>query len=144
MTEAETKPTGNNTPPIDPTKNVLDLVAAESRYRDAMRIADEKLQNAMRDAETRRLNELAEQKSEFDRTQASILRTQVADNATLLSSQLDRITTTLSERIAKLEQFRYESSGRGLGAAAVISYIIAAVGFVSTVAVLLVKFKTGV
>ncbi len=34
---------------IDPTKNVLDLVHAESRYQDSMREALEKFDNAMRD-----------------------------------------------------------------------------------------------
>lgn len=42
-------------PVIDPTKNVLDLVKAESKYQDAMRGASEKFQDAIRDAENRRL-----------------------------------------------------------------------------------------
>jgi hypothetical protein len=130
-------------PPIDPTKNVLDLVAAESRYRDAMRIADEKLQDAKRDAETRRQDDLAALKAGFDQTQAAILRTQVADNATLLAGQIDRVTTALSERISKLEQFRYESSGRGLGASAVVSYAIAFGSLAIAIVMAFVKFRTG-
>jgi hypothetical protein len=130
-------------PPIDPTKNVLDLVAAESRYRDAMRIADEKLQDAKREAETRRLDDLAALRAGFDKTQAEILRTQVMDNATLLSAQLDKTTTILSDRIAKLEQFRYESSGRGLGASAVVSYAIAFGSLAIAIVMAFVKFRTG-
>jgi len=110
--------------PIDPTKNVLDLVAAESRFRDAMRIADEKL----RQAETRRQDDLA-----------AILRAQVTDNATLLSAQLDRITVSLSDRISKLEQFRYESSGRGIGAGLVVSYAITVASLAIAFAVAFVK-----
>jgi hypothetical protein len=130
-------------PPIDPTKNVLDLVAAESRYRDAMRIADEKLQDAKRDGETRRADDLAAERERSNRAQAEILRTQVMDNATLLASQIDKTTSILSERISKLEQFRYESSGRGLGASAVFTMAIAVVMAAATIITLIIKFKTG-
>ena len=45
---------------IDPTKNVLDLVQAESRRQDDLRGASDKFNAAMRDAETRRIDELGE------------------------------------------------------------------------------------
>jgi hypothetical protein len=114
--------------PIDPTKNVLDLVRAESKYQDAMRVAEithqsairemeSRYQNAMREAETRRVNDLARQKDANDRAQAEKLGAQVAD-----------VSTILSDRIAKLEQFRYESSGKGLGVTTVVGYLLAVVG----------------
>jgi hypothetical protein len=132
-----TQPQG--TPPVDPTKNVLDLVAAEAHYRDELRKSDERYFNAMREAETRRLNDLNSQKAEFDRSQADLLRLQVSSNAKLVSDQLDRMTTVLSDRISKLEQFRYESSGKGTGVTTVIGYVLAFVTIAITVAFGLIK-----
>lgn len=125
-------PGGSGVVPIDPTKNVLDLVRAESKYQDAMRMAETKFQDAMRDAETRRQDDLARQKEAFDRMQADLLRIQVATNA-----------TTLSERIAELERFRYESSGKGLGVTTVVGYLLAFASLAVAAAVAFIKFGAG-
>lgn len=109
--------------PIDPTKNVLDLVKAESRYQDGMRDGlaqlvaakaegDRNLQAAKTEAEIRRLDQLAAQAKTYETRIAEMLRTSVESTSTLVSTQLLQIQSTFNERVAKLEQFRYESSGK--------------------------------
>lgn len=122
---------------IDPTKNVLDLVTAAIRRQDDLRDAETKFQSvvrdmearfqsAMRDAETRRVNELAVQKQLFDLELARVLRANVDSAALLLSTQLKEVKTDLSDRTAKLEQFRWETGGKSAGTGEVIAYLIAA------------------
>ncbi len=128
---------------IDPTKNVLDLVRAESGYRDALRQSDTKFFDAMRDAETRRIDQLAAQKLMFDLELAKILRANQDAAATLLATQLKEVKNDLSDRMSKQEQFRWESGGKSqgvnmigalvIGIAIVISGVIAAAGFVYNV-----------
>lgn len=100
-------------PSIDPTKNVLDLVAAQEKLRDALRDADNRFQGALRDAETRRVNELSVQKQGFDLELSKLLREGAEKQALLLATQLKEVKTDLSDRVGKLEQFRWESGGRG-------------------------------
>jgi len=102
-------------PVIDPTKNVLDLVEAERKHRDALRDGDLKYQDAMREAETRRINELAAQKQTFDLELAKVLRANQDAASTLLATQLKEVKNDLSDRTAKLEQFRWESGGKSTG-----------------------------
>src|SRR5688572_3073772 len=97
---------------IDPTKNVLDLVEAESKRQDGLRQAESKYQNDMREAETRRLNELAAQKQTFDLELAKVLRANQDAASTLLATQLKEVKNDLSDRTAKLEQFRWETGGK--------------------------------
>jgi len=113
-------------PPIDPTKNVLDLVRAESAHRDSLRDADNRFQNAMREAETRRLNELAAQKLTFDFEMSRVLRANQDATATLISTSLQEVKNDLSERMSKQEQFRWESGGKqqGIGALAATAFSV--------------------
>lgn len=97
---------------IDPTKNVLDLVEAAIRRQDDLRTAEAKFQNAMRDAETRRLNELNAQKQVFDLELARVLRAGLDASTLLLATQLKEVKTDLADRTSHLEQFRWESGGR--------------------------------
>jgi len=119
---------------IDPTKNVLDLVQAESKYQDAMRDAQEKLvnekvsstremvkivsdsmvmyQNAQRDAETRRIDELAETRQEFQNTIRDMLAESVRTTSTLVSTQLVQIQATFDTRVSKLEAGAFTAAGR--------------------------------
>lgn len=113
-------------PTIDPTKNVLDLVRAESRYQDSMREQESKFQNAMRDAETRRVNELASQKQVFDLELARLIRLGTEEKSTLLAMQLKEVKSDLSERTAKMEQFRWETGGKDTGRDKFIAWIVAA------------------
>lgn len=129
---------------VDPTENVKALNAAEAKRQDdlrgmeariqsALRESDARFQSAMRDAETRRVNELAAQKQLFDLELARVLRANVDSAALLLSTQLKEVKTDLSDRTAKLEQFRWESGGRGAGIGDVAGWLLAA--FMGLVAV---------
>lgn len=140
--QADTAP---KIPLIDPTLNVKELIAHIERFQDALRSADiefnkmtrEKdahVQNVLREAEIRRHDDLAAQKAVFDQAQATTLRLQVEHNATLFLAQMDRGFAGVNERfsqsderIAKLEQFRYESSGKGIGASAVMAYVLSVI-----------------
>lgn len=119
---------------VDPTKNVLDLVEAAIRRQDDLRLAEAKFQDALRgaearfgaamrdadarrlnelrDAETRRINELTSQKQIFDLELARVIRANVESSTLLLATQVKEVKTDLSDRTAKLEQFRWESGGR--------------------------------
>jgi len=96
----------------DPTQNVAELVAAESRHQDAMR-----------DAETIRLDQLAELRRYYDTQLAdtrqasenqvsAILSGAVKEKSDLVYSQLVQIQTSFDIRVAKLEEFRLTQIGR--------------------------------
>jgi len=129
-------------PPIDPTKNVLDTLARESIHRDALREADNRYRDDMRDAETRRVDQLSAQKLMFDLELAKILRANQDAAANLLATQLKEVKNDLSDRMSKQEQFRWESGGKSqginmigaivIGVAIVISGALAAAGFIYT------------
>jgi hypothetical protein len=103
----------------DPTQNVLDIVQAESKYQDGMREAQAKLDaaaiqslNAIRDAETNRLDQLAGQRQRFEKQIADMLAASVTEKSSLVASQLLQIQSTFGDRISKLEEFRLLSTGR--------------------------------
>src|SRR5688572_6380440 len=113
----------DNLPPIDPTKNVLDLVqalkemlaelrTADTRYQDSMREAEAKYQTGMRVADRKRRDDLADQKRHSDERIAEMLRSQAQSDSVLLSTQLDRGMTAITDRVSKLEQFRWEMGGK--------------------------------
>jgi len=113
----------NGGPVIDPTKNVLDLVKAESKYQDGMRDALERLLNAkaegeakttklLSEAESKRIDQLASLRLTYDARIADMLRTSVESTSSLVSTQLVQIQNTFNDRVAKLEQFRWESGGK--------------------------------
>ncbi len=101
------------TPLIDPTFNVLELVRAESLRQDGLRLS-----------ETMRINDLAAMRNHYEQRISDMLSRQVEQSAILLSTQVN-------DRLSKLEQFRYESSGRGAGVGSVWAYVFAAMGFVA-------------
>lgn len=100
-------------PVVDPTKNVLDLVNAESKYQDAMRESAEKYDKAIRQAEVRRLEELAkaetrrvdaleEQRVRYEARIAEDLRVNVKTTSDQLAGQLIKETGALNNQIATL------------------------------------------
>jgi hypothetical protein len=111
-------------PVIDPTENVLSLVDVEKEHAKELREADTILQNALRDAETRRINELAQQKQTFDLELAKILRANSDSASLLLATQLAEVKRDLAERVAKLEQYRWETGGKGLGLNAAAGWVL--------------------
>jgi hypothetical protein len=126
MTEAKMPETGVGKV-VDPTKNVLDLVEAAIRRQDDLREMESRYQNDMRAAETRRVNELAEQKQLFDLETSRVLRLSAEDKSMLLAAQLKEVKTDLQTEIKGLNQFRWETGGRGAGMAAFLGWIVAAV-----------------
>lgn len=113
-------------PAIDPTENVLALVDAEAKHRDELRVADGKYQDAMREAETRRVNELAEQKQAFDFEMARVLRANMDATTLLLATQVKEVKSDFQVELRGLNQFRYEASGKTTGRDDVWKYIFAA------------------
>jgi hypothetical protein len=111
---------------VDPSKNVLDaLLAAVTRLNDLMerdrsraddlRKEDKEFQNAMREAETRRTNDLGKQKQEFDLELARINKSSLDSSAILLATAVKELKTDSAERTGKLEQFANEQRGRTSG-----------------------------
>lgn len=120
--------------PVDPTKNVLDLVAAAIQRQDDLRASDKDLfnaqinglkdvlkvlsdqtiqfQNAMRDAETRRIDQLAQNRQEFQNTIRDMLAESVRTTSTLVSTQLVQIQATFDTRVSKLEAYQFTQAGR--------------------------------
>src|ERR1700686_24724 len=120
---------------IDPTKNVGDLVRAlevsMGKELGALeKIMNEKVsglkeltkataenvvafQTAQRDAETRRIDELAETRQEFQNTIRDMLAESVRTTSTLVSTQLVQIQATFETRVSKLEAGAFTAAGRG-------------------------------
>jgi hypothetical protein len=128
-------------PVIDPTENVLALVDVQkdhslslrvddNKYHEAMLAAEAKYQDGMRHAEVEKQRELASLKQVYDKQISDILTVQVKTTSELISTQLDKVTTslsnqinaaavqqmglttTLSERIGRLEQAQWQSAGK--------------------------------
>jgi hypothetical protein len=109
--------------PIDPTTNVLDLVRAESKYQDAMR-----------DAEATRINDLAALRVYYD----GIIEAMRSDSLKLLAEQLKENKAESGGRTALLEQFRWESGGKSQGAGAIWGYVFGTLGLLIALGTLLV------
>lgn len=141
---------------LDPTENVLALVDAESKRQDGridiiekyteklralenkrqdeLRCAGDKFTAGMLEQSDRRQTDVASQIEKFEKRISEILTTQVESTSQLISTQLVQLTANikemiggLSDRIAPLEQFRYESSGKTQGTAMMIGIIFSAV-----------------
>jgi hypothetical protein len=122
---------------VDPTKNVLDLVNAESKKRDEFRVVDAELieakikhlqaeqrvlqattdgqanlQNWMRDSESKRLDQLSSLRETYEKRIADMLSESVRSTSALVSTQLLQIQSTFDARVSKLEEFRLLSTGR--------------------------------
>jgi hypothetical protein len=132
-------------PVIDPTKNVLDLVAAQAKYRDELREADNKYQDAMRDAETRRINELRAQDERYGTVMDLMRDAKIDSSAKLLADQLREIKNDIQVELRSLNQFRWESGGKSAGGSMVTYIIVQAVltfaGIVAIIGTLVAVFK---
>jgi len=125
---------GNGGVRRDPTTNVLDIIHAESKYQDEMREAQGKLtenvinaqitfqnfardsegrmQTWMRDAESKRVDQLAAQRQIYEAQIANMLAAAVTEKSNLVATQLLQIQSSFGERVSKLEEFRLLSTGR--------------------------------
>lgn len=119
---------------IDPTQNVRELVLAESKYQDSARVALKELmvqsatgikdsikmlsegivsyQNSQRDSETRRIDQLAQTRQEFQNTIRDMLAESVRTTSTLVSTQLVQIQATFDTRVSKLEAGAFTQAGK--------------------------------
>jgi hypothetical protein len=119
---------------IDPTKNVLDLVRVAIANQDAMReglkellnekveglkailsmvsTSQEMFQNAQREAETKRIDQLAQTRQEFQNTIRDMLAESVRTTSNLVSTQLVQIQATFDTRVTKLEAGAFTQAGK--------------------------------
>jgi hydroxymethylpyrimidine/phosphomethylpyrimidine kinase len=114
--------------PIDPTKNVLDLVEARAKASAELREADIRYFEARLTAAVKRLNDLYAQKAVFDGKQADTLRLQV-----------DIVAAALGTRVTELERKQSESSGRGAGMATIIGGMLALGATIATAVGILLR-----
>lgn len=130
---------------VDPTKNVESLVKAlesalaklrlaDEKYNDAMRVADARYNDAMRDAEIRRINELAALRVQYDVIIEGMRSTSLNSTSQLLATQLREVKTDLSDRTAKLEQFRWETGGKAGGQGQVVAWVSLAIMTLAAIA----------
>lgn len=124
---------------VDPTKNVEDLVKALEVTLDKLRQADARYQDAMRDAETRRVDQLAALRVQYDIIIEGMRSTALNTTSQLLATALKETKSDLSERTSKLEQFRWESGGKTGGQAQIISWVIAGAAVAFAVATFALK-----
>lgn len=108
-------------PPIDPTANVLGLVAAEGRRQDDLRQAEGRRQDDLR-AQAERFTEKLETQRQFFETQAKMAESGRID--ALLVANTNNVALALEKqgaqaqaqdkRIAALEQNQYQGVGAGV------------------------------
>jgi hypothetical protein len=139
-------------PVIDPTKNVLDLVAAQEKARDALREADQKLLFSelrriedLDEAETRRLDQLRAQDARYGSIMETMRNEKIDSTAKLLASQLQEIKSDIQVELRGLNQFRYESSGKDRGtnliAYIIVQIVVSIAGIGTIVGVMYAIFK---
>jgi hypothetical protein len=100
----------------DPSENVKALVEVNERWRDVVRELDNQRHDDLREAETRRVDQLAALKQLYDN-----------QTATLLASQVKEVKTDLQVELRGLNQFRYESSGKGIGFTSLGGWVVAGI-----------------
>jgi hypothetical protein len=84
----------------------------DSRFQDYAREAEAKLQAQRTDAETRRIDQLAQTRQEFQNTIRDMLAESVRTTSTLVSTQLVQIQATFDTRVSKLEAQAFTAAGR--------------------------------
>src|ERR1035437_3565621 len=85
---------------------------ADSKLQNFAREAESKLQMSLVNSETRRIDQLAENRQEFQNTIRDMLAESVRTTSTLVSTQLVQIQATFDTRVSKLEAFQWQSAGR--------------------------------
>jgi hypothetical protein len=110
-------------PVIDPTKNVLDLVAAQEKLLLTLRAVDIKHHTDMADAETRRIDQLRAQDARYGIIMETMRTEKIDSTAKLLAAQLQEIKGDIQVELRSLNQFRWESGGKTSGTS-LLAYII--------------------
>jgi hypothetical protein len=109
--------------PIDPTKNVLDLVAAQEKLLLTLRSSDLKHISELSEAETRRIDQLRAQDARYGSIMETMRNEKIDSTAKLLASQLQEIKGDIQVELRSLNQFRWESGGKTSGTN-LLAYII--------------------
>ena len=78
------------------------------RYTDSMRAADASLAAA----ETRRIDQLAQTRQEFQNTIRDMLAASATSTSTLVATQLVQIRTVFDTRVSKLEAYQFTQAGK--------------------------------
>jgi hypothetical protein len=139
-------------PVIDPTKNVLDLVAAQEKSRNALRDADQSLLEAelkriaqLTEAETRRIDQLRAQDARYGAIMEGMRNDKIDSTAKLLASQLQEIKGDIQVELRSLNQFRWESGGKSTGtnllAYIIVQVVVSIAGIGTIVGVMYAIFK---
>ncbi len=110
-------------PVIDPTKNVLDLVAAQEKLLLTLRDSDLKHQCELDEAETRRIDQLRAQDARYGSLMETMRNEKIDSSAKLLANQLQEIKSDIQVELRSLNQFRWETGGKTTGSN-LIAYII--------------------
>jgi acid phosphatase family membrane protein YuiD len=85
---------------------------AAERYQNFAREAGDKYNSAIVNAETRRIDQLAQTRQEFQNTIRDMLAESVRTTSTLVSTQLVQIQATFDTRVSKLEAQAFTAAGR--------------------------------
>jgi len=85
---------------------------AESKFQNFARDSLSELQTVRTDSETRRIDQLAETRQEFQNTIRDMLAESVRTTSALVSTQLVQIQATFDARVTKLEQAQLTQAGR--------------------------------
>jgi hypothetical protein len=78
------------------------------RYADSIRTADQ----ALAAAETRRIDQLAQTRQEFQNTIRDMLAASATSTSTLVATQLVQIQTVFDTRVSKLEAYQFTQAGK--------------------------------
>jgi hypothetical protein len=78
------------------------------RYTDSIRSADQ----ALAAAETRRIDQLAQTRQEFQNTIRDMLAASATSTSTLVATQLVQIQTVFDTRVSKLEAYQFTQAGK--------------------------------
>jgi hypothetical protein len=131
--------------PIDPTKNVLDLVAAQEKLLLALRDADLKHREQLSEAETRRLDQLRAQDARYGSIMETMRNEKIDSTAKLLANQLQEIKGDIQVELRSLNQFRWESGGKTSGtnllAYIIVQVVMSIAGIGTVIGVMYAIFK---
>ncbi len=85
---------------------------AESKFQNFAREHGASLQTLLREAESRRIDQLAATRQEFQNTIRDMLAESVRSTSSLVSDQLKQIQATFDNRVTKLEASQLTQAGR--------------------------------